>query len=78
MRADSVTCPRRGREQDLPKDDPFKPGSTRPHIDPIRKGTKPKPYKEIIIGKRGIGQTHAAYGKVLCVRCQRRFCVCVS
>ena len=51
-----VVCP-----QDLPKDDPFKPGSSRPQVDPIRKGAKPKPYKEIIIGKRGIGDFTLAY-----------------
>jgi hypothetical protein len=58
-------------EQDLPKDDPFKPGSTRPQIDPIRKaGTKPKPYQEVIIGKRGIGQKHVACHKTLCPQCR--------
>jgi len=45
--------------QDLPKDDPFKPGSNKPQVDPVRKpGQKPKPYKEVIIGKRGIGAMH--------------------
>lgn len=42
-------------DQDLPKDDPFKPGSNKPQVDPVRKlGQKPKKYKEVIIGKRGI------------------------
>lgn len=49
----SMSMKERVLDQDLPKDDPFKPGSNKPQVDPIRKG-KPKPYKEIIIGRRGI------------------------
>ena len=51
----SVSDHSRLATQDLPKDDPFKPGSYKPQVDPVRKqGQKPKRYKEIIIGKRGI------------------------
>jgi hypothetical protein len=77
VRADGQCDAHAAGEQDLPKDDPFKPGSTRPQIDPIRKGTKPKPYAEVIIGKRGIGQKRVACLETLCPQCrvpaQRRF-----